>query len=252
MRILVVDNGSEPVPVVEGAEVIATGANLGFGPGANVGLRRWLDDPDAGEWALVLPHDALPEPGCVERLVGAAAGRSRAGLASAEFGDAEVPVVDPYFGGITMRAERGDGWQSVDYPHGTMMLLRRACLEEIGLFDESYFAYCEEADLGVRARRAGWEVGMVWGAVVRNPHQSEPSASVDYLMLRNSLFLVRRHFGRYKAFIRFCMAVGTALWLAVRPSRRTPWYSFAARRMALRDFLRGRLGPPPPELARIG
>ena len=47
-----------------------------------------------------------------------------------------------------------EGWEPVDYPHGTLLLARRACLEDVGLFDERYFSYCEEADLGLRARAA--------------------------------------------------------------------------------------------------
>jgi GT2 family glycosyltransferase len=125
------------------------------------------------------------------------------------------------------------------------MLLRRACLTDIGLFDERYFAYCEEADLGERARRAGWDVGVVWGAVVRNPSWSVGSAVADYLMLRNSLLLVRDHFGRYPATIRFLMAVGSTAWQLVSPGRRPPVFSPAARVRAMTDFLRGRFGPPP-------
>ena len=50
------------------------------------------------------------------------------------------------------------------------MMLRRDCLDEVGLFDERYFSYCEEADLALRARRAGWKVGLVRGARVQNIH----------------------------------------------------------------------------------
>ena len=56
-----------------------------------------------GEWALLCPHDAVPDEGCIDRLVSAARDRPRAGLACAEYGDHEwsgKPVVDPYFGSI--------------------------------------------------------------------------------------------------------------------------------------------------------
>ena len=39
------------------------------------------------------------------------------------------------------------------------MLARRECLADVGLFDERYFAYCEEAELAIRAKQAGWQVG---------------------------------------------------------------------------------------------
>jgi N-acetylglucosaminyl-diphospho-decaprenol L-rhamnosyltransferase len=254
-RLVVVDNGSSVgalsalrASLPDGAELVEAGANLGFGGGANVGLRLLLDDGDgrsAWQWALVAPHDAHPDDGCLRALVDAAAARPMAGLASAEYGIDEKPVVDPYFGGMTVAATRGSGWEPAGFAHGTFLLLRRACLDAVGLFDESYFAYCEEADLAIRARAAGWEVGMVWGAVVVNPHQGTPPPVVDYLMTRNTIVLVRRHFGRYRASVRFTMAAVTLVWCWLRPSRRTPWYDARARAMALRDVVRGRLGPPP-------
>ena len=257
---LVVDNGSPAGDVaavragLPAAEVLELGRNTGFGPAANAGLARWLaDGPAAGEWVLVCPHDATPEPGCVAALVAAAAARPRAGLASAEYGDDDRlarPVVDRYFGGILGPTDRRPGWEAAGHPHGTLLLARRACLEEVGLFDERYFAYCEEADLGERARRAGWEVGIVWGAVVRNPGMSSEVGVPEYLMLRNSLLLVRSHFGRYPAFIRFTMAAWGTVRGVLRPDRRPPFWHLQGRRLAMRHFLQGRYGPPPEELLR--
>ena len=261
-RLVVVDNGS-PVAALEavrrglpGAEVLALGRNAGFGPGANAGLRHWLVGPPdvVGRWVVVCPHDARPEPGCVATLLGAASARPRAGLASAEYGDDGVrlarPVVDRYLGGILGPSERRPGWEAADHPHGTLLLARRECLAEIGLFDESYFAYCEEADLGLRATAAGWEVGIVWGAVVRNPGMSSETGVPEYLMLRNSLHLVRRNFGRYPAGIRLLMAIWTTVVGAVLPAHRTPFWHLGGRVRALRDFVLGKDGPQPAALLR--
>jgi GT2 family glycosyltransferase len=261
-HLVVVDNGSPPAAIaavragLPDAAVVPLGRNTGFGPGANAGLRRWLgqDATTAGDWVVVCPHDAVPEPGCLPTLLAAATSRDRAGLASAEYGDdgerLARPVVDRYFGGILGPTERRPGWEDADHPHGTLLVARRACLADIGLFDESYFAYCEEADLGLRARAAGWEVGIVWGAVVRNPGMSSETGVPEYLMLRNSLHLVRRNFGRYPASIRFVMATWTTVAGVALPSRRTPFWHLGGRLLALRDFLLGRDGPPPPSLLR--
>jgi N-acetylglucosaminyl-diphospho-decaprenol L-rhamnosyltransferase len=246
-RVLVVDNDSPELPDVE--EVLALGRNAGFGPGANAGLRRWLDGHE-GEWVLVCPHDARPEPGCVERLVAAAAGRPRAGLASAEYGEHEwsgVPVVDPLFGALLQPSAVREGWEDAGYPHGTLLLARRACLEQIGLFDERYFAYCEEADLGERARRAGWEVGIVRGAVVRNPGQSSGAAVPGYLVTRNTLYLVKWNFGWSKAWAQLAFVV----WATGRGALggpKPPFWHHRARWLAMRDFALGRTGPPPASL----
>ena len=90
---------------------------------------------------------------------------------------------------------------------------------------------------------------MVRGAIVRNPGVGVRSEVAEYLMLRNSLLLVREHFGRYHAFIRVCFALANTTRLGLHPAARGPFFSWPARWRALRDFLRRRLGPPPPDLA---
>lgn len=248
------------------ATIVDAPANLGFGPGANVGLRRFLADESGPEWVAVAPHDALPAPGCVETMLAVLADRPRTGLACADVGDDHRPVVDPYFGamvvpaglpvdrtstwGAKADAERdvAPRWEPVGYPHGTLLLARRGLLADVGLFDEAYFSYCEEADLGERARRAGWDVALIRGAEVRNPYLGGDAAAVDYLMLRNTLRFVRTHFGRYRATIRFLIAVGALVSGVVAPRTR-PWiFVPRARVRALRDAVLGRYGPPPEEI----
>ena len=247
VRIILVDSGSTPEAhaaaltlLPDDSEVIRMGGNGGFGPSANAGWRRFLGSV-GGEWVGLCPHDALPEPDAIERVLDAVDGRPRAGLACGDFGDGTTPVVDPYFGGIQVPATVDEGWDPAGYPHGTLLFARRGFLEDVGLFDERYFAYCEEADLGMRAHAAGWEVGLVRGARVHNPDMSNTMPAVDYLMVRNTLFLVRTWSGRYKAFIRFVMAS----YQLVTERRSNPYHDTRARVLALRDFLRGRWGPPP-------
>jgi GT2 family glycosyltransferase len=158
-------------------------------------------------------------------------------------------VVDPLFGALLRPSTVTAGWESAGYPHGTLLLARRACLEDIGLFDERYFAYCEEADLGERARRAGWEVGIVRGAVVRNPGQSTGAAVPQYLMLRNTLHLVRWNFGWSKAAVQFAIVLGITVRGSVGGAKAPFWHQ-RARWLALRDYALGRVGPPPPSLSR--
>ncbi len=250
VRLILVDSGSSAenhrralAMLPEGSDVVQMGGNGGFGPSANAGWRRFLAD-HVGEWVGLCPHDALPAPDAVARILEAVEGRPRAGLACGDFGDGTTPVVDPYFGGIQVPATTDEGWDPAGYPHGTLLFARRGFLEDVGLFDERYFAYCEEADLGLRAHAADWEVGLVRGAMVRNPDMSTASPAVDYLMVRNTLLLVREHSGRYKAFIRFVMACSQL----VTERGTNPYHDTRARLIALRDFLARRLGPPPASL----
>lgn len=253
---IVVDNGSHPDQLAElrasvsarpGVRLVEVGHNSGFGPGANAGLRTWLDDDDT-EWAILTPHDAAPAPDCLQLMFEAIDAEPMAGLACADVGDGQVPMFDPYFGGVTTASKVDVGWEDADYPHGTLMALRRGCVEEIGLFDETFFAYCEEAELGLRARRAGWRIGLINGARVTNTHLGTSVAAVDYLQQRNTLRLVRDTSGWYHVTIRMIISV-MHIWTGWRhPERRPPVFSARARWWGMLDFLRGRTGPPPAAL----
>jgi GT2 family glycosyltransferase len=251
VAITVVDNGSQFVPreqLPPSVVVVPAGGNRGFGPGANIGFRRFLADRDGGDWVALAPHDALPQPGCLRALLDAVNARPRAGLACADVGDGVTPVIDPYFGGILAPRTVEAGWEPAGHPHGTLMVARRELLETVGVFDERYFAYCEEADLALRARDAGWESGLVRGAMVKNPYVATNAAIIDYLQLRNTLLLVREHSGAYHAFIRFCIALWHLGQGAIAPAKRGPYWNVRGRVFALRDFLLGHYGAPPATL----
>lgn len=268
IRIAVVDNASAAADLrrlraelPKEVTLLPQTENLGFGPGANVGLRWFLDGArslrdDAGsqqpaaEWLAVCPHDARPWPDCVAKALPELARHPRAGLASADVGDHLTPTVDRYFGAVPERARVINGWEPAGYPHGTLMFARRRCLEEVGLFDERYFAYVEEADLALRARAVGWQVGVLRGAEVRNASIGSDLGVIDYLQQRNTLLLAREHYGRYALLLRTVMA----LWhlagglASDTHRRRDPYWTARARVLALRDYYRGRLGPPPDDL----
>lgn len=253
VRLTVVDNGSTPaerhriMAAVPPARLLNLGANRGFGPAANAGLRRWLSE-GGGEWAVVAPHDALPRPGALARLLQVAAEVPAVGMACAEYGDDTRPVIDAYLGGVVVPLDGAGPWVPTSHPHGTMLALRRACLEDVGLFDERYFAYVEEADLALRAGAAGWSAGMVIGSVVSNPGTNVTRPVVEYLQTRNTLLLVRDHFGAYHGLVRLGIAVLSTLYQTARPSRRQPWFHARARWSAIGDRVRGRYGPPPAHL----
>jgi N-acetylglucosaminyl-diphospho-decaprenol L-rhamnosyltransferase len=270
--------------LLPGADIIDAGGNVGFGPGANLGLRRWLQH-GSGPWVGVAPHDALPAPDAIARILHETRTRPNAGLVSAEFGPdfALLPVFDKVMGGFYRAAPRGVGWQDVDYPHGTLLLARRELLEDVGLFDERYFAYCEEVDLGLRARDAGWAVGLVWGAVVVNG-RLPPRLLADYLQLRNTLLLVHSRQGQREVRARVILALAAMIARPLRLRRRAVHPRPATRdrrqtsvaprwaradlrrawadlrratvrlrleRRALLDYRHRRFGPPPPDVVAL-
>ena len=250
-QIFLVDNGSNPEELDEatgaadsGTDVIRLSDNRGFGPGTNAGWERWLSSSET-EWCVALPHDAYAGDEAIAQMLTIARSNPRIGLLSADVGDGMLPVIDPNFGPILTPQVSSPGYQSCDYPHGTMFMTRRACLQEIGLYDERFFAYCEEADLGLRATDAGWEVGMAVGSRVFNPRVSTPRPVAGYLMERNTLLLVAKHFGLFPTMVRSSLAVWQLTRGILQPSSRDEYWSARARVLALRDAALGRWGPPP-------
>ncbi len=251
----VIDNGSDPDQLAlldtnlpAEVTVVETGRNLGFGPGANIGLARWL--ASGSSICLLAPHDARPADGTVGLLVEQLRSHPEAGLACADVGDNELPRVQPWLGPIGEPTEPDNDsgslprWELVDYPHGTLMAMVRDCVDQIGVFDERYFSYCEEADLGLRAREAGWEVGLVRGALVENPESNTDAAVIDYLMVRNTLLLLRVHFGLANMAFRIGVLMIEHVVGWWRPNVRGPYHSGWARFRAVVDAVTCRFGPP--------
>jgi GT2 family glycosyltransferase len=247
LRVTVVDNASPPgrtARVGAAVELVRSEQNRGYGPALNRLLQAWLARP-GGRYAVICPHDALPRPDCVERILTAMQGRARAGLASAEFGSGTLPGYTLLRGYDLYPAPQGSGWCPVEYPNGTLFVVARECLEAIGLFDERYFAYGEECDLGRRALAAGWEVGQVWGAVVENPGRVASSRTVWYLNLRNGLLASSQRDGLPAAFVRSAITLGRGALQAVRGETGAGIPPFSVRARAVSDFWRQRFGPPP-------
>lgn len=226
------------------AEVLRLPENKGWGPAINVALRDWLKSA-SNSYCLISAHDASPSPDCIAMLVDVMESDPRIGVACPQYPDESVPHFSSLRGVQLKRGTplaRGAA-QSVDVPHGTLMLVRRECLNEIGLFDERYFAYGDEHELGARAVRRGWKVVLVWGALVTNPGTTTPGAWRSYLFGRNSLLLVHDYFGSMAATVR-------ALLLMVNTVRlsfvRNPEIAFSAkaRFRAVGDYFAGHFGPP--------
>ncbi|MBA4189050.1 MAG: glycosyl transferase [Planctomycetaceae bacterium] len=257
IRILVIDNGSTPENLAKlqlmcpDINIRQLGRNVGFGPGANCGISEMLQSTDLQLIALA-PHDAIPERGCLNLLCAGLEGNPRAGAVCAEYGRGKTQhyswMKSIY---LTPSDNHSPGWNEALYPHGTLTLFRRLCLEQVGCFDERYFAYFEECDWGFRARAYGWQIGIIGGAVVRNPDRTAASPVVVYLNVRNSLILVRDHSGMLAAMIRSVVIALNTFVLWFRPRYRQTPHSTRVRLRAICDYWLGRLGSPPRFITNI-
>jgi|ERR1043166_128506 GT2 family glycosyltransferase len=251
LKITIVDNNSAleayralRESVDPGINILRSPKNNGWGPALNIVLRQWLStqrDP----FCFISAHDAKPAPDCLRLLLDAARSDARIGIVSPQYPNAIVPRLSA-LRGIYYEAgaptKRG-AVQYVPAPHGTLFLLRRECLTQIGLFDERYFAYGDEHDLGIRADRSGWKVALAGGAIVTNPTTGTPSAWRSYFFARNSLLLVHDHFGSLAACSRAALILINTLRLVFSRDK-TFAFSAKARWRAVRDYFAGRFGPP--------
>jgi GT2 family glycosyltransferase len=104
---------------------------------------------------------------------------------------------------------------SVDWIEGSCLLLRRAALEQVGLFDERFFMYSEDEDLCFRLKQQGWLICFTNSS--RIIHQGGASASqnsremLKHFYLSQMLFL-EKHRGR-SSVILYYWVCRTSLWL---------------------------------------
>ncbi|MBI1250102.1 MAG: glycosyltransferase [Alphaproteobacteria bacterium] len=167
-RILVVENGSpgaeriDPAHLPDGAELIPLENNIGFAAANNLAAAR-LDT----EWVALLNPDAFPDPDWLERLIAA----SDAFPLAAAIGSLQISASDParidgagdgyFIGGAPWRGGHGHAlghlprYGEAFSPCAAAALYRRADWSALGGFDERFFCYCEDVDLGFRLRLAG-------------------------------------------------------------------------------------------------
>lgn len=176
-RMVVVDNGSR-----DGSQdmvrsrfaavtLIENGENLGFGGGNNVGLQYALDQ--GADWVFLLNNDITVAPDLLTELMAVAPSDGKIGILGPKIYYHSEPEKIWYTGGninyftgiISHRGlrkeDRGqyDRVEATDYITGCAMLIKRGVLEEIGMFDPVYYPiYSEDADLCVRAKRAGYRI----------------------------------------------------------------------------------------------
>ncbi len=163
--------------------VLQSGHNGGFGAGNNVGIRAGLPDGGRPDFVYLLNSDAFPAPDAVASLVRHLQANPGTGFAGSlihgKDGDTHTtafrfPGIASEFEGaartgplsrllrrhiiaLPQPAATGPvGWLA-----GASVMMRQSMLDEIGLFDETFFLYFEETDLMLRGARAGWATDYV-------------------------------------------------------------------------------------------
>ena len=178
-------------------------SNVGFGRAINQGAAE-----GESQFVAVLNDDARARPEWLEAMVRAMEERYEIGMCAPLVilaGEERLDSAGMLICGDGSSKQRGHGEGGERYgrreeallPSGSAALYRRDMLDEVGGFDESFFLYCEDTDLGLRARWAGWECMFVPEALVehRYSHSAGRASSLKaFYVERNRLFLTVKNF----------------------------------------------------------
>ncbi|RDI33375.1 N-acetylglucosaminyl-diphospho-decaprenol L-rhamnosyltransferase [Lentzea flaviverrucosa] len=238
-QVILADNGStDGVPESVAAShshvtFLPTGGNLGYGGGANRGVAAL--GPDVG-WVLISNPDIEFSPGSVDALIDAASRWPRGGM----FGPLiREPSGEVYpsarllpslgrgvghalFGAVwksnpwtrAYRQEKAPVERSAGWLSGSCFLMRREAFDSVGGFDERYFMYFEDVDLGERVGAAGWLNVYVPDAEVTHIGGHSTARSSDRMLREHHRsayrYMADRHAGVVWAPFRVVLKAGLA------------------------------------------
>ena len=169
-EIILVDNASpdNSLTIVQqfpSVRVMALNQNTGFAKGNNLAIAATSDE---SEWVALINPDAFLEPNWIETMLSAANHNPGFDMFASQLIDASNPLVldgagDAYhLSGLVWRTEHGlpvwgadNSEREIFSPCAAAALYRRSALRKVGGFDEDFFCYVEDVDLGFRLRLAG-------------------------------------------------------------------------------------------------
>ena len=219
LEVILVDNGSTDGSVEQAKRrfgdnlvIIVNAKNEGFARANNAGF-----EAAQGEWVFLLNSDAVCDQDVIAELMQFAADKPDVGQLACRIVRADQPN---FFDstGLLLYPDgvcRSRGWQEKNMgqydraeevlaPHGCACALRKAMLDRIGGFDEDFFCYLEDLDLGVRGQLTGWKCWYVPSTRVRHKKSATAgnySVFKAYHVERNRLYCLWKWMPRYLVFV---------------------------------------------------
>jgi N-acetylglucosaminyl-diphospho-decaprenol L-rhamnosyltransferase len=253
VTVVMADNGStdgSPEAALDefpNTRLLQTGANLGYGGAVNRAAAELGPETD---FFIVANPDVLWVPESIDMLIEAAGRWPRAGTLGPLIRDPDGSVYPsarhlPSIIRGGMHAVIGPIWRNnpwtvayrqerlepterpVGWLSGSCLLVRKAAFDELRGFDERYFMYMEDVDLGDRMGRAGWQNVYVPSAEILHDkgHATgrDPARNLTAHHTSTYIYLADRHGRWWQAPLRWAMrgALIVRSRLAVRGSRRT-------------------------------
>ncbi|MEO8908194.1 MAG: glycosyltransferase family 2 protein [Microbacteriaceae bacterium] len=240
-RTIIVNNAPDDTldihSTVVSLEFVEAGRNLGYGSAVNRAASQLGDET---EWLLITNPDVRLDADALEKLlstarslpqVGALGPRIRGSRGAVYPSARELPSLRTGIGHALFanvwrdnpwtkryRGENrpsGTSWRQTGWLSGSCLLVRRAAFDALGGFDESYFMYFEDVDLGKRMAEAGWQNVYAPAASVvhTGAHSTATAASAMRAVHHRSAYqyLARKYSAWYLWPLRVALRAGLAM-----------------------------------------
>jgi GT2 family glycosyltransferase len=206
-EVIVINNGTQgivlPPNLSYPCRVLPVATNIGFGAAINLAARS-----SPSPYIATLNDDTEADPQWLEELVFEMAADPRTGMCASRIRLFDLERLDSAGMLICLDGssrQRGHGQNPTSFGRTADVLLPSACaalyrlrmLEDAGFFDEDFFLYCEDTDLGLRGQWAGWGCRYASGATVRHHYSSTAGAysPVKALLIeRNRIWVAVKNF----------------------------------------------------------
>jgi hypothetical protein len=204
------------------ANFIKNEENLGYSAGNNVGIRFSLER--MADYVLLLNNDTEVENDFLSKLVEVAESDEKIGLISPVIFDGKTKEI--WFSGGEIiwnrmsnrhaRDIKTQDYYETGFITGCSMLVKAAVFKAIGLLDEDYFLYWEDADFSLRARKAGFKNMVVSSSWIYHFEESEKNRQnkIYWLVVSGLIFFKKNTPWNKKYWVRTYLALRKAknLW----------------------------------------
>lgn len=211
-EVVLVDNGSVDGSVAFVSEkypwvkLVCLAENTGFATGNNRGFEQ-----ACGQYIVTLNNDTRLASDWLEQLVAVADSRPQVGMVASRICSFDEPDLLDSIGmgicrdGMARGKYRNRRWSDLQMgeveeiliPSACAALYKRDMVAEVGFFDDDFFAYAEDVDLGLRGLLAGWDAVAATKAVVYHKY-SQTSGKLSpfkvYLVERNHYWVALKTF----------------------------------------------------------
>lgn len=232
--------------------LIKADENKGFSAGNNIGIKYAIEN--LADYILLLNNDTVVQDDFIERLIDGFEYSDKCGATIGKILFYSNPDVIWYAGGSlnkrTARTEHFDygkndnpndsEMKKISFATGCCVCLKREVVEQIGMMDEDFFLYEEDAEYSYRITSAGYDIvynpnSVIYHKVSASTGNGSPLS--QYYTVRNKYLFIRK---KYRAINKFLAYNYCTLQFIFRCIKREMKFKFFWR--GLKGFLKKEIG----------